>query len=391
MPTTNVNLFSQILGLIDRNSFTKIVNNHDSDRHCKGVNTWTHLVSMLFCQFAKANSVREISNGLKSATGNLNHLGVSCSPSKSTISYQNQQRNWQVFKDLYFELFNSLNSGLQKKRQFARMLKRKIFIVDSTVISLCLSLFDWAQYRKRKGAIKLHTVLDYDTCLPVYMHMTDGLKHDVAIAKTLNIPSGSVLVMDRAYVDFNWLNVLDSRRITFVSRLKKNIQYSVVKENEIKDKTGLIVKDQIIVLTGVKTAINYPKELRIVVVYDPVKKAELTFLTNNTSWTAETISQLYKARWEIETFFKQIKQVLKIKTFIGTSPNAILIQVWSALITILLLKYLQNKAKYAWHLSNLVGLIRVNLFAKIDLWYWLNHPFIKMKPPASQQLSIFIT
>lgn len=191
--------------------------------------------------------------------------------------------------------------------------------------------------------------------------------------------------------DFNWLNVLDSRRITFVSRLKKNIQYKVVKENEIKDKTRLIIKDQIIVLTGVKTTINYPKQLRIVVVYDPVKKAELTFLTNNTSWTAETISQLYKARWEIETFFKQIKQVLKIKTFIGTSPNAILIQVWSALITILLLKYLQNKATYAWHLSNLVGIIRINLFVKIDLWNWLNQPFTKIKSANNDQLNLFIT
>jgi hypothetical protein len=385
----NITLFSQILSQINRNSFNKVVRNHGTDKHSKGINTWTHLVSMLFCHLAKANSVREISNGLRSATGNLNHLGVQRSPCKSSISYQNKQRNWEVFKDLYFSLFNTLEGELKVKRKYAKQLKRKIFIIDSTTISLCLKLFDWAKFRQRKGAIKLHTMLDYDYSLPVYLCMSDGKKHDVTIAKKMDIPSGSVIVMDKAYVDFNWLYNLDSRGVFFVSRLKQNADIKVVESFLTDGKKEHILDDQDILMTGFYTEKKYPDKLRIVKVYDDKNDREIILLTNNFSWTADTISQLYKARWDIESFFKDIKQALKIKTFIGTSPNAVLIQVWTAMIAILLLKYLKNKAKYEWHLSNLVGFLRINLFVKISLWKWLDEPFIKMNDPPEKQLILF--
>ncbi len=381
---TNINLFSQILSLVDRTIFNKIVRKHDSDKHQKGYNSWTHLVSMLFCHLAKAGSVRDISNGLRSATGNLSHLGVSCAPCKSSISYQNKHRSWEVFRDLYFALLEQLEGGLQRRRLYARKLKRKIFIVDATVISLSLSLFDWAKFRQRKGAIKLHTVLDYDLGLPVFLHMTDARKHDVTVARGLDLPSGSVLVMDKAYVDFAWLNVLDSRGVFFVTRMKDNALFSLEDDHPIPDKHEHIMHDVTVRMTGLGTSVKYPEPLRVVSVYVQEKEENLLLVTNNMSWTADTISQLYKARWDIETFFKAIKQTLKIKTFIGTSPNAVLIQVWTAMITILLLKYLQNRAKYDWHLSNLVGFLRINLFVKINLWKWIDDPFVCSHDPPAQ-------
>lgn len=381
---TNISLFSQILGLVDRQVFNKVVRKHDADKHHKGFNTWTHLVSMLFCHLAKAAGVRDISNGLRSATGNLNHLGVGMAPSKSILSYQNKHRSWEVFRDLYFALLEQMEAQVQRRRLYARRLRRKIFIVDATVVTLCVSLFDWARFRQRKGAIKLHTVLDYDLSLPVFLHMTDGRQHEMTVARQLDPPCGSVIIMDKAYVDFAWLSVLDSRGVFFVTRMKDNTLFRIVCHHPVLEKDQHIMHDVTVCMTGTKTAKKYPGHLRVVSVYDEHKQENLLLLTNNTSWTADTVSQLYKARWDIETFFKAIKQTLKIKTFIGTSPNAILIQVWTAMISILLLKYLQNRAKYGWHLSNLVGFLRINLFVKIDLWGWINEPFIRPHDPPEQ-------
>lgn len=384
MPGINVSLFSQFLGLIDRNSFAKLVAKHNTDKHCKGFNSWSHLVAMLFCHLAKAVSLREISNGLRSATGNLNHLGVDKAPSKSILSYQNKHRDWHLFCDFYHALLEQLEPSLSMRRKYAVRLKRRIFIMDSTVIPLCLKIFDWAKFRRRKGAIKLHTILDYDSTLPVFVHVTDGKKHDITVAKEVSFPPESVLVIDRAYVDYQWLAYLDSIKVFFVTRLKDNAQIEIVEEYLTNAKHEHIMQDADIRLSGFYPSQKYPKTLRIVKIHDDAYDRELIFLTNQMSWTADTISQLYKARWSIELFFKEIKQVLKIKTFIGTSYNAVMIQIWTAMIAILLLKYLRAKAEYPWHLSNLVGFLRINLFVKIDLWKWVNEPFIKNRPPPPQ-------
>jgi len=385
-----VSLFNQILQLIPRDIFNKLVSKHSSDKHSKGLNSWTHFVSMMFCHLSKSSSLREISTGLLSATGNLSHLGVSRSPCRSSLSYMNKQRDATFFKDLYFCLYDHFAPSLGVKRNYARGIKKKVYIMDATVIPLCLSLFDWAKFRSRKGAVKLHTILDYDTRLPVFMDMTDGKTHEINVARETSFPSGSVLLMDKAYVDYAWLNVLDSTGVFFVTRLKDNADIEVI-ESYITDVNQThILADQDIVLAGYKASENYPKALRIVTVQEPDMDKPLIFLTNQTSWTADTIAQLYRSRWQIESFFKDIKQHLKIKTFIGTSSNAVLIQVWTALISILLLKYLKTKAKYKWHLSNLVGFLRINLFVKIDLWLWLNQPFIKQSnAPPNTQLKIF--
>jgi hypothetical protein len=388
MSIVKVSLFSQVLSLIDRNIFSSIVAKHQSDKYSKGINSWTHLVSMLFMQFANAKSLRDISNGLRSATGNLSHLGVHKAPSKSSMSYINAHRSYKIFMELYFELLDKYEPSLARKRKYARRLKRKIFIMDASVIPLCLSLFDWAQFRTKKGAIKLHAVLDYDTGLPAYAVITDGKQHDVKAAKKTVFPSGSVLVVDRAYVDYEWLYNLDSTGVTFVTRLKSNADI-VIAENYLTNiKHEHILSDQDIALTGYYSSKKYPQTLRIVKVYDELNDQVLILLTNNLTWTADTISQLYKARWDVEVFFKHLKQLFKVKTFVGTSANAVRIQMWCSMITILLFRYLKNKAKYKWNLSNLVSFFRINLFVKIDLWIWVNYPISdRTKPPP--QLSLF--
>lgn len=382
MSSSNLSIFSQVLQLVDRNIFSSIVKKHDTDKHSKGINTWTHFVSMVFMQLAGATSLRDISNGLRSATGNLNHLGVLRAPCKSSLSYLNKNRNADVFEELYFELLNALEPSLQRRKRYARRLKRKIFIMDSSIIPLSLSLFDWAKFRTTKGAIKLHAVLDYSSGLPAYAVITDGKTHDINPAKETAFPAGSVLVADRAYVDYKWLADLDSNEVTFVTRLKANADIEIVETFLTNEKHEHILKDEDIRLTGFYTSQHYPKKLRVVKVYDEENDQTLILLTNQMSWTADTISQLYKARWDVEVFFKQLKQLFRVKTFVGTSANAVRIQMWCSMIAMLLIAYLKQKAEFKWHLSNLITFLRINLFVKIELWKWVNKPIMdRVKPP----------
>jgi hypothetical protein len=380
----NIALFSQIISKLDRSIFSGIVKEKLSDKYQKGYNSWTHLVSMLFCQFAKIQSVRDISNGLRSATGNLNHLGIVKAPSKSSVSYQNKHRDWTLFRDYYYKLFSHFSSQAGF-RQVKFRIKSKIFLLDSSTISLCLSLFDWAKYKTAKGAIKMHTLLDYDGNLPAYVNITNGKTADNKGAYDVPLLKGSVIVADRFYNDFALLNIWDSNKVYFVVRHKENIQFETIKENELPDnRHEHVLKDEIIQLTGIQARKKYPKRLRRVAIWDDKNKQVIEVITNQMSWTANTISELYKSRWQIEIFFREIKQLLHIKSFIGTSENAVMIQIWTALITILILKMLKQIAKYGWQLSNLVAFIRLNLFVKIDLQKWLDKPFDD--PPIKVQI-----
>jgi hypothetical protein len=372
---TNVTLFSQIISKLDRTKFKKLVQQHNSDKHCKGFDSWTHLVSMLFCQFAKSASVRDISLGLKSATGNLNHLGIARAPSKSSVSYQNMHRDWELFRSYYYEMLESLGQQAAFKRVRFKI-KSKIFLLDATTITLCLSVFDWARYKTTKGAIKMHTLLDFSTNLPAYINTTEGRTADNKGANELPLVKGSVIVADRFYNDFPMLNIWDSNGVNFVIRHKDNLSFHTLKENQLPETSHQhLLKDEIIELSGKLSHTKYPKRLRRVVVWDEKNQQEIELITNQKTWTANTIGELYRSRWDIEIFFREIKQLLHIKTFIGTSQNAVMIQVWTAMITILMLKALKAMAKYNWHLSNLIAFIRLNLFVKIELQRWLNEPF----------------
>jgi hypothetical protein len=372
---SNLNLFSQIISKIDRSVFNKLVAEKQTDKHQKGFNSWTHLVSMLFCHFAKSTSVRDISNGLRSATGNLNHLGVRRAPSKSSISYQNERRDADLFKELYYSLLNRLGQQAKQKRVKLKI-KVPVYLLDATVISLCLSVFDWATFRSNKGAVKMHTLLDYDGKMPVYVNITEGSVGDNKGAYNIPLEKGAIIVADRYYNDFPMLNVWDSKGVYFVIRHKNNLAFNRIKERELPQHTAQhILMDENIELSNPTSKKKYPKRLRRVAVWDEENNQTIELITNNFKWAAQTIGDLYKSRWEIEVFFRDIKSLLHIKTFIGTSKNAVMIQIWTALITILMLKAMKNQAKYNWHLSNLVAFIRLNLFVKINLQKWLDQPF----------------
>jgi hypothetical protein len=379
---SKITLFGQIIQKLDRSIFKNLVKEHKTDKHQKGFDSWSHLTSMLFCHFAKSQSLRDISNGLRSATGNLNHLGNVHPPTKSNLSYQNKHRSWELFRDYYYALQKQLGQQAGFK-QVKFKIKSKIFLLDASTISLCLSLFDWAKYKTKKGAIKLHTLLDFDGNLPAYVNITDGKTADNKGAYDIPLIALSVIVADRFYNDFYLLNLWDSNRVFFVIRHKNNLKFTVVKENDLpENRHQHILKDEIIELTG-KTKEKYPKRLRRVAVWDEKNQQVIELITNQLKWSCNTISELYKSRWDIEIFFRDIKQLLHIKSFIGTSRNAVMIQVWTALITILVLKYLKALAKHKWYLSNLVAFLRINLFVKIDLQKWLDEPFFKKEKPPN--------
>lgn len=387
----NITLFAQIFQLVSRETFTKLVDKYQSNKHCKGNDAWSHFVTMVFCQFSQSNSLNDVCNGMRLATGNLNHLGVKKAMKKSSLSYCNQHRNWELFRDMYYSLYDQLAGSISKSRKL--LPKRSIYLLDSTTIDLSLKLYDWALFRQKKGAIKLHTVLDFDGCMPVFVSLSDGKKHDIKAAKEIEFPKDSVVVGDRGYVDFSWMYELDQAGVFFVVRGKENIKMDMIK-GRIKlgaDLSDSIQGDWEVELQKDTTYDKYPKKLRMVQVWDEVNNVQLELLTNNFSWTAETIAELYKRRWYIESFFKELKTHLKIKSFIGTSLNAVLIQIWTALITMLLLKSLQRRAVFKWNLSNLVNLIRTNLFTKCDLKKWLDKPFLtdKEMEEISPQLSLF--
>ncbi len=320
---SKITLFAQIIQKLDRQKFNQLVKKYKTDKHSKGHNSWTQLISMLFCQFAKSQSVRDISNGLRSATGNLNHLGLAGSPSKSNISYQNQRRDQHLFWDYYYVLLEGLGQQAAfKKVKFK--IRSKIFLLDSTTISLCLSIFDWAKYKTTKGAVKMHTLLDYDGNLPAYVNITDGKTADNKGAYDIPLHKNSVVVADRFYNDFSLLYLWDSNEVFFVIRHKHNIQFRVIKENELpENRHQHVLKDEIIELTGVNSKKKYPKRLRRVAVWDDENNQIIELITNQKTWTANTISELYRSRWQVEIFFRDIKQKLHIKSFVGTTENAV--------------------------------------------------------------------
>jgi hypothetical protein len=382
----HASLFSQLIDVFDRNKFKKIVNKHGSEKHSKGFDSWDHYVSMLFCQLAGAQSLREITKGLSCTLGKLKHLGMKGAPKRSTLSYANKNRSSEVYKDMFYETLGLCQSSVPKKGKFK--FKNKLLSFDSSLISLSLSLFPWAEYRQKKGAIKLHLLLDHEGYIPVFANITDGKTHDSNIGWDIPVMKDSIIVVDRAYVDFDLLYHWNLNDAYFVSRQKTNAAFRIIEEKEVPQKSN-ILNDQIIELTGYNTKKKYPLKLRRVVVWDSIKEKELVFITNNFKFGATTISEIYKDRWEIEVFFKTLKQNLKIKTFVGTSENAINIQIWTALISILLIKYLKFRSSFGWSISNLVALLRWNLFTYRDLWEWIDDPFKDCRQQAESVQQTF--
>jgi len=380
-------LFSQVLSLIDRGHFASSVQALHAEKASKGFTCWGQLVAMLFCQLAQAKSLREIVQGLRSCEGKINHLGIPESPKRSTLSYANAHRPWQLYQKVFYALLERCMAvAPAKKFRF----KNKLLTMDATIIELCASMFDWAKFRQAKGALKVHLLLDHDGYLPVFAHITEGREHELLTVRKLHFGRGTIVVFDRAYIDYKLFAAWTKQGVFFVTRLKENANVTVVEHRE-PPKGSSIRKDETIILNFWSSTWPCKAPLRRVEVWVEEKQETLVLLTNNFRLSARTIAAIYKDRWQVELFFKALKQNLRVKTFVGTSTNAVHIQIWTALIAILLLKYLQFRSSLSWALSNLVALLRWNLFTYRDLWEWINKPF-ETPPgtPVSEQMMLVL-
>jgi hypothetical protein len=382
-------LFSQLLGLFPRLEFEHLVRRHRAQQYAKGFTCWEQFVAMLFAQLAQAQSLREICGGLRCCLGKLVHFGVKEAPKRSTLAYANEHRPWQLYADLFYTLLGKVQ-GLSDRPGHKLRFRNKLLSLDSTVIELCLSLFPWAQFTRTKGAVKLHCLLDHQGYFPSYALVTLATQADVAVARLLKLVAGSIVVFDRAYKDYALWARYCREGVFFVSRLVKGTVYQVVERRPLPQHRNILA-DEIIELTSQhahKQGCSY--RLRRVVVWLPEKQEELVLITNHLGFGATTIAAIYKERWQIELFFKAIKQNLRIKTFVGVSENALQLQIWTALIAMLLLKWLQFRARFGWSLSNLVTLLRWNLMTYRDLWEWLDDPFqLPPQTPPAVQYGLF--
>ena len=382
-------LFSQLLREFPRAEFEQLVRKHRAERHAKGFQCWTQFVSMVFCQLARTDSLREICNGLSCCLGKLVHLGVEKAPNKSTLAYANEHRPAALFEDLFWSALSRFreHSGVGTRKGKFRF-RNKLLSLDSTTITLCLTLFPWAKFRRAKGGVKAHVLLDHDDYMPSFIHLTEGRQHDVKVAQRLALPAGSIVAMDRGYNDYRLFGDWTVKGVFFVTRLKDNAAYRVVERRPVPENRN-IRSDEIIVLMTAGAQKKCPYPLRRVVVWDRDNEREIVLLTNHLDFGATTVSAIYKDRWEIELFFKALKQNLKVKTFVGTTENALWIQIWTALIALLLLRWLHHLSKAAWSLSNLASMVRLNLFTYRPLRDWLDRPFqTPPLPPEPQQLCL---
>ena len=379
--------FSQLLSLVDRATFARAVRQHQAERGAKGFGCWDQFVAMLFCQMGGANSLREICGGLATATGKLVHLGLHQAPTRSTLAYANTHRPWQLYQTVFEELLKSCQSlAATKKRRFR--FKHPLRSVDTSIIELCIKVFDWARFQRTKGAIKLHLQLDHQGCLPCWALVTEGDTNDVRIAQKLEFARGTIVVIDRGYLDYALYERWTECGVYFVTRSRTNMLYKVIECRALPTR-GNVKRDETIKLTSEHARKRCSSLLRQVTVWDAEHERELVFLTNIFHLAASTIGAIYKDRWQIELFFKALKQNLKIKTFVGTSENAVNVQIWTALIAMLLLKFLWLKSTWAWSLSNLAAMLRFNLLSYRDLWAWLDQPFkIPIVVPDGQQMAL---
>jgi hypothetical protein len=372
--------------LFSRAEFERAVVEHRAERHARGFSCWGQFVAMLFCHLGRAQSLREICGGLAASEGKLRHLGLPDAPKRSTLAYANEHRPWQLYRSVFYQL---LGRCREMAGSHGFRFKNKLLTLDATLIELCASVFDWAQYRRTKGAVKLHLLLDHQGLLPSFALITEGRIHESRVARSLRFEPGTIVVFDRGYADYDWFASLDAEGVFFVTRMKDNADYGVVERRPVPEH-GAVRRDEIIFLYKVARRGNHDLFLRRIEVWDEAQQRTLVFLTNHRGFAASTIAAVYRQRWQIELLFKALKQNLRIKTFVGTSSNALQIQIWTALIALLVLKYLQLRARFGWSLSNLAALLRQQLFVYRDLFAWIDEPFHPppLLDPDAEQLAL---
>jgi len=378
-------ILGQMLKMFSRYEFQKAVLETGTEYHARGFSSWNHFVAMLFGQLSGQDSLRGIEAGLATQGGTLYHAGVT-PVHRSTLAYANEHRTHELFKKIFLAMLSKCEA-IAPRHKFR--FKNPLYSIDATLIALCLSLYNWAKFRTTKGAVKLHLKLNHAGYLPTFMVVTTGKVHETKVAPSIPLEKGDVAIFDRGYTDFSWYKVLDDKGVFFVTRMKRNAQYWVTKRKDVS-RFDYIYSDQTLELKGFYSKQKYPCKLRRIRSKDPETGKIITILTNNLTWSPKTIAQIYKERWQIELFFKCIKQQLKVKSFVGTSQNALLSQLWVALITYLLLSYLKFKSRFNWSLYTLCSIIPTNLFSRRNLWDWLNAPFHEKsnKPEHELQLSL---
>lgn len=360
-------IMTELLKIFPRYEFEKLEERYNGNHYTKYFTGWQQLITLLFAQAGGKDSLRDIETSLSVHYSKWYHIGLK-GIKRSTLSDAMQNRPYEIFEGLFYKLLDKCQSVTPRHRF---KFKNPLYTLDSTVIDLCLSIFPWATFRKRKGAIKLHYLYDHSGSLPTFMTMSDGKTHDIRVAKSNEkldfafLPD-SIISIDKAYIDYRWLYSLNQRQITFVTRAKNNMEYKVTGQHQaIKRKQ--VICDNRIRLIGYESRKKYPEELRIVDYTDPDTGKQYEFLTNNLKLAAKTIADIYKSRWQIELFFKWIKQNLKIKSFLGTSPNAVLTQVWVAMCFYLLLTYIKYQTKYGYSLTELSRMIKEVLMDRTNL------------------------
>jgi hypothetical protein len=385
-------VFSQVLQLICQYRFKKCVERYEGDKYTKRFSCWQQLIVLLFAQAKGYTSLRDIVVSLVSHERKWYHLGLT-NVARSTLADANNGRDAAIFKDVFYGLLDKCRE-LAPRHTFR--FKNPLYTFDSTLINVCLSLYPWATYRKKKGAFKLHTLLDHSGYLPSFMVLTDGNTHDINVVKdaSYGVPAlspDSILLVDRAYIDYNWLYSLTQNKLFFVTRMKKNMKYTVLGQQEIPNNIG-VFEDRRVKLSNYYQSRYYPAPLRLVTVADSESGELITFLTNNFRLNAQTISELYRSRWQIEIFFKWVKQNLKIKSFLGTSQNAVMTQIWAAMIYYLLVSFIKFQTKCRHSLHELTRIIGELFFDSVNLIEILTIPFNRFKLVTQQgiQLSLFV-
>ena len=372
-------ILNQLLQIFPRTEFETAVRQTKAERHARGFRSWDQFVAMMFCHLADANSLREICGGLASCEGRLSQLGIQI-PAKSTLAYANGHRDWRLYEQVFQCLYGFCVKNLGMKTKFK--FKNPLLSIDSTHIGLCSEMFPWATYSRQKGALKLHFTLDHAGYLPSAMVITTGNYSELIVARGKRWQAGTILLFDRGFIDFSWFHRLSQQGVWFITRVRSDMHYEIVESRKIENGT-----DETVRLTGRTSRKKHPGLLRVVTI-EKDHGERFRFLTNNTTLAASTIAAAYKDRWEIENFFRFLKQNLKIKSFLSTSPNAVWTQIWTAVIAMLLLRYIQLKSKVNWGFSNLLYFLRMNLFVYRDLWEWLEKPFVPPDPLQQQPVPV---
>jgi hypothetical protein len=359
-------VFSQLISFLPKYEFQKCVTKYRGHHKVKHFSCWDQFLCMSFAQLTYRESLRDIEACLRSMNRKLYHMGFRCNISRSTLADANEKRDWRIYADFAQVLIHQARD-LYSNEDFGLELDETVYALDSTTIDLCLSLFPWAKFRKTKGAVKLHTLLDLRGSIPVFIEITDGKFHDVNILDILIPEAGSFYIMDRGYIDFERLYSLYLSQANFIIRAKSNFQFRRIYSHPVDKSTGLKC-DQTINLTGINVSKDYPEKLRRVHYIDQETNDDLIFITNNFTLSAITIAKLYKCRWQVELFFKWIKQHLRIKSFFGTSENAVKTQIWIAVTIYVLIAIVKKRLNLNISLYTFLQILSVTAFEKVDIF-----------------------